>query len=308
MSRTSTHLGPARLIAAIRAAPRKVELRIEKGRARFGWFDVAFRTFKRYGEDDAGSYAAALTYYTFFAVFPLLLFGAAALGYITFGNERLSSDIIDKGISSVPLLRDALTPQGLDLIQRNRDAIAGTGLLLALYAGTGVIVALEHALNKINHVADEGNWFAKRFRAVKWLVLLGVAAVASFGMTTAGEASSGILLGIVTFAGGFAINLFIFTSAFKFLSSARRPWREVLPGAAVAAAVFEALKTFGAAYLASGEAMRNDTFGTLAGAATLLVASYLISQVTLLSAEVNAALTERREARTMAAERTEGAP
>ena len=59
------------------------KLQIEKARARWGGVDIAVRTFKRYSEDDGGSYAAALTYYTFFSIFPLLLFAAAALGYVT---------------------------------------------------------------------------------------------------------------------------------------------------------------------------------------------------------------------------------
>ena len=309
MSKTSTELPRARppkgVVQKAKELPQQGSRVVERSRARWAPIDVAVRTFKRYSEDDAGSYAAALTYYTFFALFPLLLFAAAAVGYLTFNNEQLTSDFIANGVNSIPLIRDALSEKGLDFIQKNKDTLVGTGLVLALYAGTGMIVALEHALNKINHVEEEGNWFQKRARALQWLALLGVAGIGSMAMTGLAEATGHIVGSALAYVGGFAINLFIFATAFKVLPAAKLTWKDVLIGAIVAAVAFELLKSFGAAYIARGESARDDTYGTLATSATLLVASYLICQVTLLAAEVNATLIERRRTRTKASERSE---
>ncbi|HYI46018.1 MAG TPA: YhjD/YihY/BrkB family envelope integrity protein, partial [Actinomycetota bacterium] len=74
-------------------------------------------------------------------------------------------------------------------------------------------------------------------------------------------------------------------------------WRDVLPGAVFTGLVFEALKFIGTFFLAQGEAARTASFGTLAGAATLLVAAYLLAQVVLLAAELNAVICERRAMR-----------
>ncbi len=274
------------------------KLAIERARSRYTVVDILVRTFKRYSEDDAGSYAAALTYYTFFAIFPLLLFGAAMLGYLTFGDRELKTDILDAAVSSIPLLKDALTSEGLDTIEKNRQTIALTGVALAFYSGTGVIVALGHALDKITRAENEGNFLQKRFRAVKWLALLGVAAVGSLTMTGVANFAPAILSTALGYIGGFVINVFIFLTAFKFLPAKRLSFRDVWVGAVIAASAFELLKTLGALYLARGESVRSATFGTLAGAATLLVAAYLISQVTLMAAEVNAVLAERRAQRT----------
>jgi membrane protein len=307
MSRTSIAPGEPRpsIVDRIKAVPDKANQALERGRARSGLVDIAVRTFKRYGEDDCGSYAAALTYFGFFAIFPLLLFAAAGLGYATLGNDELTIDLIAKGVKSVPLIRDALTPDGLSLIQKNKDTIAGIGLVLALYTGTGMIVALEHSLNKVHRVDEEGNWFQKRLRAVRWLAVLGVAAAASLGLTTFAGGLGGVIGQSLAYAGAFVIDVLIFATAYKFLTATEMSWRDVLPGALVAAVAFSALKVFGTMYLARGEGTRNATYGTLAGAATLLVASYLISQVVLLAAEVNATLIERRATRTRASERTE---
>ena len=309
MSRTSTELGgtrhPKGAMDRIKAIPDRLQVVLARARARSSLVDIIVSTFKRYSADDCGSYAAALTYYAFFAIFPLLLFAAAGVGYATFGNERLAEDLINAGVDGIPLLQDALTTETLVTLQENKDTIAGIGLILALYTGTGMIVALEHSLNKVHRLEEEGNWFQKRGRALGWLALLGVAAAGSLTMTSMAAAFDGAPNKVLSYAGAFAMDVFIFATAFRFLTAVKISWKEVLPGALVAAAAFSILKGFGAAYLAQGASARTATYGTLAGAATLLVASYLISQVTLLAAEVNATLIERRAMRTKASDRTE---
>ena len=309
MSKTSTEVGPTRpnkgAFDRAKGLQQEGHRILERARARWSAVDVVTRTFTRYSEDDTGSYAAALTYYTFFALFPLLLFAGAAVGYLTFGNEDLAADFIKNGVNSIPLIRDALSEDGLAFLQKNKDAIVGTGLILALYAGSGMIVALEHALNKIHHVTEEGNWFQKRGRALGWLAILGIAGIGSMAMTGFAEATGAIVGSVLGYVGGFAVNLFIFSTAFKVLPATKLTWRDIIVGAVVAAVGFELLKSFGAAYLARGDSARNDTYGALAASATLLVASYLICQVTLLAAEVNATLIERRTTRTKASDRSE---
>ena len=285
----------------------QAKLRLERARARYGYVDVVVRTFKRYSDDDGSSYAAALTYFTFLSVFPLLAFGLAALGYITFGNRELQREIFRAGVDAAPLFRDALTPEGLEIVENNRGRLAATGLLLALYSGSGAIVALEHGLNKVNHVVDEPNFVAKRVRSLRWLGVLGLAAACSVAITATarfagtifetlgpvGEAITTLLL----HAGGIAVAAAVFAAAFKFLPGKTLTWPEVLPGAAVAAVLFEVLKLGGSLYLEAGSRGRQATFGAFATAAGLLVASYLLCQIILLCAELNAVLAERRTTR-----------
>lgn len=273
------------------------KLKIERVRARWGWFDVAVRTFKRFGEDDGGSYTAALTYFMFFSIFPLLIASAAILGYITFGNESLRQQLVDSGLKTIPILKDVLSPGGLDIIEQNRNGLAITGTLLALYTGSGVIVAMEHALNKIMHFPQEPNFFQKRLRSLKWLAILGVGAVASLALSTVTGFAPGPVAVVLSLVGALALNTALFATAFKFLPGKDSPWREVLPGSVVAAVGFEILKIAGTSYLAHGEAARSEAFGAFASTAALLIASHLIAQIVLLSAEVNAVLAERRNSR-----------
>lgn len=295
----------------------QAKLQVERARARWAAVDVAVSTFKRYSLDDIGSYAAALTYYIFFSIFPLLLATAAVLGYLTFLNPEIKEKVFQAGIGSFPMLRSALRPSGLDFLADQRGTLAVTSVLLGLYSGSGGVVALQHALNKVWRVATEPNFVGKRIRSLKWLgifavgavVTAGLGGVASFAEEVFGHGSIGALAAAVLGRiAGIAVGIGLFLTAFKFLPARPASWRELLPGAIVAGIVFELLKVAGALYLAAGSESRQATFGAFAAAAGLLVVSYLLAQVTLLSSVLNAVLAERRALRRghVAAEDGEG--
>ena len=73
-----------------------------------------------------------------------------------------------------------------------------------------------------------------------------------------------------------------------------------------AAIAFEVLKVVGAVYLRAGSQANNATFGAFATAAGLLVVSYLLCQITLLAAELDAVLVERRITRQSLVSASEG--
>jgi membrane protein len=287
----------------IKALVERAKQAFGRARERSAVVDVAAGTIKRFGDDDGGFYAAGLTYYTFFSVFPLLLFAGSVIGYLTLGNQKLRDELIGRGVDAVPLIRDALTPEGLDILSENRGGFALAAFVLAVYSGTGAITALQHALNKFHGITEEPNWLFKRLRALRFLVLLGGGIVASLLLTTAGNFAADLfggnryVGGTITFLAGVAVSIFIFATTYRYLPAHRQSWRDVLPGALVGAAAFEIMKIGGTYYLAQGESTRNDTFGTFVVAATLLVAAYLVSQVTLLAAEVNLAIRDRRNRR-----------
>jgi membrane protein len=293
-------------VQQVKGLAAKAKLRLERARADHGAVDVAVATLKRYSDDDGGFYAAALTYYMFFSIFPLLIFSASALGYLTFLNQDLQNRLLEEGVEAVPLIGNIFTPDNIEALQRQRSTLAGIGLVMALYAGSGGIVALEHALNKVHHVDREPGFLPKRIRSLKWLGVVTVAALIAVGTGTIPQLAGSIFSGnnvlaaalwILSHVIGIAVAVGLFLSAFKLLPAREQSWRDVLPGAAIAGVVFEVLKIVGAWYLARGAESREATFGTFRVAASLLVASYLLAQVTLVAAEINAVLAERRRTR-----------
>ncbi|HEV2754636.1 MAG TPA: YihY/virulence factor BrkB family protein [Actinomycetota bacterium] len=281
----------------LKQIPAEAKRRVETARASYGVVDIAVRTFKRFSEDDGGFYAAALTYYVFFSMFPLLMFATAVLGFVTDVFPEVREDLLEKGFDSFPLVSDLITEDTLETIEGAAGRLALLSIVLALYSGSGAIVALGHALNKIHRVEEEGNFLVKRLDALKWLAIFAATVLGSLVIAGWARVVPGFGAEVVGFGVGFGLNLAIFLTAFKFLPHFRRSWAEVLPGALIAGVVFELLKWFGTLYLDRGAAARSATFGAFATAAGLLVASYLLAQITLLAAEVNAVLAERRVTR-----------
>src|SRR5919106_3652325 len=207
----------------------RLKLRVERARADHGAVDVAMRTFRRYSEDDGGFFAASLTYYTFFSIFPLLIFAASALGYLTFLSPQLQRRLLEEGIDAVPLISEILSSESINVLQEQRATLALVGLLLALYTGSGAITALEHALNRIHRVRSEPGPIARRIRSLKWLAAAGLAVLVTVGVGALeplagnlwgdGEA---ITLSMAVFARilGVGVSALMFMAAFRLLPDA----------------------------------------------------------------------------------------
>ncbi|MFN2389069.1 MAG: YihY/virulence factor BrkB family protein [Actinomycetota bacterium] len=290
-------------MATITQIPQKAAAAKARLRSRFGFVDVAFATTEAFSEDDGGPYSAALTYYMFFSIFPMLMFAVAALGFVLAGNPELKQDILEAGFDAFPMVKDLLLPRALQRLEENRQEIASIGVLLALYSGTGGVAALEHALNVMLDVPreEEPGFLGKRVRALRWLGALGAAvivsvalgSVATFARHLFGVDKGSVAAGVLAHAAGFVVGVGLFAVTYKFLPARRQSWRTVLPGAILAAAVFELLKTAGGSFLRQATEGREATFGAFSIAAALLVASYVMAQVVLLAAELNGVLAAR---------------
>ena len=65
---------------------------LDRLRARYGWFDHAMRAQERYNDSKGDFYAAGITYFTIFALFPLLMVGFAAGGFVLASRPELLDD------------------------------------------------------------------------------------------------------------------------------------------------------------------------------------------------------------------------
>ncbi len=249
-------------------------------------FPLAVR--QKYAEDQGGFLAASVTYYAFFSIFPLLLVLVTLLGYALEGDPDLQRRVLDSALADFPVIG----PQ----LQTNVHSLTGSipalavGIGIAVWAGTGVALALENALDHIWGVPirRRANPLLARLRALLWIALLGgVTLVATVLGSASAFATYGPAVRIVALIVSFAINLAVFLAVFRVLTSHTPSWRAVLPGALVAALAWEILQTVGGYIVDRQLRGASSTYGVFAIVIGMLSWLYLAANVTLLSAEIN---------------------
>ncbi|HEX7245282.1 MAG TPA: YihY/virulence factor BrkB family protein [Solirubrobacterales bacterium] len=181
-------------------------------------------------------------------------------------------------------------------LQGNGVALA-VGVVGALWAGFGVVLASEEALDRIWDVPrrERAGFIASRLRALGLLVLLG-------GATIASTAVSGLASGLADVVVSAALNLAVFLAVYHLLASADLPLRASLPGALLAAAGWTALQLVGGWFLAHEVRNAAPVYGTFALVIGLLVWIQLGATLTVIGAELNAVLERRLWPRSLAGE------
>ena len=248
-----------------------------------------FAVVKKFGDDQAGNLAALIAYYGFFSIFPLLLVFVTALGLALSGNPSLQHSIEQSALRNFPVIG----PQ----ISRNIHSISGNGVALGigivgtLWAGLGVTMAAQNAMNTLWGVPRRQwpNFLWSRIRGLMLLAILGtitVAATFASGFGTSGGGGSwwkwpaGVAISLV-------LNLALFLLSFRVLTAKDVSWGDVLPGSVFSAVAWTILQIVGGYYVTHQLKGASNVYGTFAIVIGLLVWIYLGAQITLYGAEIN---------------------
>ncbi|MDX6277098.1 MAG: rane protein, partial [Nocardioidaceae bacterium] len=226
--------------------------------------------------DDQGPYLAAIiSYYAFIAIFPLLLLGSSILGLVLKNNPHLKDRLLDSALSQFPIIGTQLgRPEGLS---GNTTTIL-IGSIVALYGAMGLGQAVQNAANIAWSVPrnSRANPIILRVRSIIFLAISGAGilalaiATSVFANPDAVGANLESTLRWVIRLVGFALTIVIFVSVFRLISHGRAGWRSVLPGAIVAASLWQGLQWIGNTYVgqvivkAKGNQM-NETFALVLG-------------------------------------------
>lgn len=122
---------------------------LDRLRARFPWLDRVLLAQGRYDESKGDFYAAGITYFTIFALFPLLMVAFAAGGFVLASRPDLLSMVESKITGAVS---GDLGAQLVDLMKSaidSRTSVGVIGLATAAWAGLGWMANLREALSQM---------------------------------------------------------------------------------------------------------------------------------------------------------------
>lgn len=274
----------------------KIKARIECEVQKRPWLDHLVRAGGSYQRQRGNYYAAGITYFTVLSLFPLLMVGFAAAGFVLSHNPHLLTELQSKIVQNIP---GSLGGQLTDLINeaiKSRTSVGVIGLIGAFYAGLGWIANLRAALTEQwEGQVPEGNWFRSKISDIVALIGLGIAIAVSVGLSVLASSSLGLeLLRLVHLehAPGVNVLLTVVSLVLAVIASwavfvwiiARLPRQSVtLPSAGkaalMAAIAFEIWKQVASFYLKkvlTGPA--GVTFGPIIG---LMVFAYITARIIL---------------------------
>ena len=107
------------------------------------------RAYQRFDDRNGGFFAAGLTYYTIFALFPLLMVGFAVFGFALSPAPELLNEIDNHIRAEVPSQFGQQLIELMDSAIRARTSIGVIGLATAAWAGLGWMSHLRAALTEM---------------------------------------------------------------------------------------------------------------------------------------------------------------
>jgi membrane protein len=268
--------------------------------------DLVWNTGKKYYADNCPQLAAAITYYVIFSLFPLLIFvvGVASL----FLNTNLQHDIVNEVLKDIPLNqgdgRNTVEDAVKAISGPNATAIGLVGLLGMLWAGSSMFTSIRRALNIVyQDITDQRPWVQQKVMDLTLVLGLGLFFIASIASSAAlrviqtrsddlaaiGRLSKdmGLAWTFAEYAIPFLLSLGAFLVTYGVVPSRGRNLGNALPGALVAAVLFEAVK-FGFSFYVTNFRNFDIVFGSLGAVATFMFWVYINSQIMLLGAEIAA--------------------
>ena len=246
-----------------------------------------FAVVKRYGEDQAGSKAALLTYYGFLSIFPLLLLLTTITNNVIGSHPEVQQKVINGITGYFPLLGNQLSTH-VNGLHRSGLALAA-GIVFTFYGARGVADAFRKGVQQVWQVpTSQRDGFPKSlFKTLLMLVVGGTGFIAA-----------SILAGLASAAGhGLAfralsllLNMFILFWIFNFLIDfslpKRLPLKETRVGAAAAAVGLVVLQALGG-YIVARELRNLDAlYSYFALALGLLFWLYLQAQIIYYAMEI----------------------
>lgn len=260
--------------------------------------ELTRRTWRELGDDHSIDLAASIAYYSILSLLPL------AIGLVTLFSMVLEADVVE---AEVHRFFQTYLPGSQGILQANVEAVSNIRGILGIVSVVGLLWsasllfgAITRAVNRAWDIEHDRPFYIDKPRQILMALCVAPLFLLSLVLTSGLQFIAGEeipVLGRLAFLEHNGINalarpipflftFLIFMFIYKFVPMARTHWRDVWPGALVAALLFEAAKSIFIFYL-DHYAAYERIYGTLGSVVGLLAWAYVSGFIVVIGAEIS---------------------
>lgn len=249
----------------------------------------------RFRADDLGTQASALAFQAYLSLFPLMLLGLSAAGFLLSGDP---AETVRRFFDAVPGI-GPLLERNLDQVVRVRASLGLIALAGVLWSATALAGRGTRALARIFRTEDPG-LLRRRARALASIIVLGallLGALLLSGVIANVDlpGASGLLGRLGSFLVIAGLEFGFFLLSYRLLTPEGGPGlRDHVLGAALMTLGWNALKLVGGLLVARVVTQASALYGTIGAVFGLLVFLRIATSLWLAGAEVTALVREER--------------
>ncbi len=244
-------------------------------------------------KDQITGESAKTAYYLFLSLFPIVLVVFALTGML--GGHAAFEVLAARLEQAAPPQAAHYLEQFIrDVTDSRRPDLLSIGILLALWTGSNIFVALTEGLNRMFNVREDRRWWKRRVMAVGLLLaamvlLVGGALILLAGGRIGAALGLGTAWGVLRYPLVFVMLTALMSLAYRFLPNRARPAAlpAILIGAAIGTALWLLATTAFHLYI-SHFANYSRTYGFVAAAIVLLLWLFITAFSILFGGEVAA--------------------
>ena len=248
-------------------------------------------TIQESANHDAGQRAAGVAYYAIISIFPLLLGLIAVFGFFL-PSINLQNALLNFVGNNIPGATNILK-ENIDGIIRLRGVMSILSIVVLFWGASALFGSISLAINRAWNITKPRHFFIRKVSEIGMVFGTGILFLASLGASTfitfmgntlklSGRDAVVVYLGAKLIA--FLLMLAIFLLLYKFVPNAKTRWRDIWPGALLAAVFFEIARALFIFYL-EHFANYQVIYGTISSFVILLVWIYYSAFILILGAE-----------------------
>ena len=267
------------------------------------------RAFTTFSERRGAEAAAAMAYYAFLSLFPLLIFLVAAASLLL--QQETVYNQLRILLADIFPLPSQLLASTFDEVLRLRTPIGVVALVTLLWSGIGFFGALSHHISQAWPDARMRTFLGQRVMGLKiagiLLLLLIISVIMSLGanvlprlpvivpaLRTLIESPRWPIISSLI---PWLASLVLFLSLYRWVPNTNVTWRAAFLGALIAATAWQLVTAGFSWYLGSGIANYEVVYGSLGGIVSLLFWVYLSNFIAIFGAHIAAAVDTTRPPR-----------